>query len=142
MKVLIFITFNFFTLSLFGLEPPCETHLDQGSEQARQFQTTSQSYQVKELISDYVGEETVAYFKETGKQVVYLNKVERVKYEIFFNSEGKMIDYKGRIVTTDDAIFIMDKHGNIYLNENYKRGYFHHSSFLSGALESAASLST
>ncbi|CAL2107904.1 conserved hypothetical protein [Tenacibaculum sp. 190524A02b] len=79
--------------------------------------------------------------------VKYLDVVERQKYKVtirnkkLYNNKGNLIDTKNAGNNTgyiENAIFVMDKDGTIYLSNFYQARYFHHSSFLAGASVSAA----
>lgn len=93
----------------------------------------------------HFGEESGIVFET---KVTYLNGEERnqckiaVKNGLIYGADGQPIDTRDASVrpgkTPERAIFVMDKHGNIYLSKFSKKGVFHHSSFLSGQPVAAA----
>jgi len=106
-----------------------------------------------ELKPKYEGE-NFAVNPTTGKEswcwpyaVKYLDSFERLKYKVKVKN-GKLYDKDGIVIDTSNAgtldytsgkaIFVMDNEGNIFLSNIYDRGYFHHSSFVSGQPVSGA----
>ncbi|MEV5705228.1 hypothetical protein [Actinoallomurus sp. NPDC052274] len=73
-------------------------------------------------------------------EVRYLNDVERRDYRLTVDEDGLLRDSKGRPFNSvagenpdaPGAIFVMDKHGNIYASNFEEYGKFHHSSLLGG----------
>ena len=75
--------------------------------------------------------------------VTYLDEVARQAYRITIH-DGFVYDAQGRLFDTSQgvsafvggsegrAIFVMDKHGNLYASTNHEAGIFHHSSFFAG----------
>ena len=89
-------------------------------------------YKTKEMVEKYKGEENGDYF---GTKVKYLNKNTRKKHRLdiingMFYQGGKPYNYKSsRHYST---MFVMDKNGIIYCNNQCPLGKFHHSSFFAG----------
>ncbi|MCI3206171.1 MULTISPECIES: hypothetical protein [Pandoraea] len=81
-------------------------------------------------------------------KVMYLKPAERSQFKVSVQ-DGLMIGADGRPIDTRDAsrrpgktperaIFVMDRHGDIYLSKTFRKGLFHHSSFLAGQPVAAA----
>lgn len=92
---------------------------------------------LKPMHKKYASEETGAVW---GTKVKYLTAAERQKYRLqikngkFYDSSGKLFDTKkaDTLFNKGRAIFVMDESGSIYASTKHQRGFFHHSSFLSG----------
>jgi len=102
-------------------------------------------HDLQPLDGRHVGEERGEVFET---KVRYLNEEERNRYKITIKN-GRIYDANDQLVDTSNAsvrpgktperaIFVMDKHGNIYLSTFSKKGVFHHSSFLAGQPVAAA----
>lgn len=75
--------------------------------------------------------------------VTYLDEAAREAYRITID-DGLVYDAQGRLFDTSEgvsafvggeegrAIFVMDKHGNLYASTQHEAGRFHHSSFFAG----------
>lgn len=97
----------------------------------------------------YVGEDKGASTAFSTSVIQYCSVEERRYLEIFVKN-GKLVDYKGELISTvggfsggvsnetDKGIFVMDGNGRIYYTRTSTAQVFHHSSFLGGA-EVAAS---
>ncbi|MFN7748095.1 MAG: hypothetical protein ACK5OO_04040, partial [Cyclobacteriaceae bacterium] len=107
---------------------------------------SGRQYKTKNMLGEYVGEETGSVW---GTSVKYLTSEERNAYELFVSKEGKLVDKTGLLFTTEGsssvfasgqgkAIFVMDDNGRIFASKTQKVGEFHHSSFLGGKPVAAA----
>lgn len=101
-------------------------------------------HDLQPLDGRHIGEERGVVFET---KVTYLNARDRLGYKV--SVEGGLIRANGQLMDTRDApvrpgktperaIFVMDRHGNIYISKFSKKGVFHHSSFLSGQPVAAA----
>lgn len=77
-----------------------------------------------------------------GHRVAYLDEVAREQHRLVVH-EGRLYTTDGNLFDTSTgtshwgggdqrAIFVMDRHGNLYASNHHAVGRFHHSSFLSG----------
>ena len=71
-------------------------------------------------------------------QVRYLDGVERERFRVLVDDQGRLYrlaNEEGRLrkklLNQDDAIYVMDMHGNLYVGEK-RLGEIHHSSFFAG----------
>jgi hypothetical protein len=81
-------------------------------------------YKEKKLRWIYIGEESSG--------VKYFSKETLQKYKVSVNSEGKLVDARGKPLNVKEGMYVMDAEGNFYVHPGHVKGELHHSSFFAG----------
>lgn len=104
------------------------------------------------LLKSYRGEKNAKkasqiYQAPLAYGVSYLGPEERVEYLVRFGDNGRIYDYRGKLIDTSfslhydinrkkegmtHAIFVLSPSGHMYLSTISEEGMFHHSTFLAG----------
>jgi len=82
----------------------------------------------------YEGEEKGDVFQY---RVNYLSESERMKYRVYVNDKGELVDRDGKVFGSDslrehESLYVIGTDGALYVMDSTVVGDFHHSSFLAG----------
>lgn len=91
-------------------------------------------YKTAPMRSKYKDETTGAVF---GTNVKYFTKAESLEFKVGF-TKGKLLDANGNLLNVNNAKYVMDESGAIFVYEKHKNGYIHHSSLIEGQPVAAA----